>query len=131
MVEETLWWFDEKCIGPRLWPNEVLLLYRLVGNRYWVFRRRQHSLWILGDVIRLRRKLLRTLAGPMGLDPKKGTGPDSSSHKSILSASDFPSLNPRVRISPGLPLYPSQVYVQTLGFNDSRGKLYDALLLAR
>jgi hypothetical protein len=64
MVEETVW-VDKKCVGPRLGPDELLLMYRLVDNQYWLLRRHSHPLWNFGDVSRLRRKLLRTL-NPVG-----------------------------------------------------------------
>jgi len=60
MDEQTVW-IGKKFVRPRLRPDELLLMYRLVDNQYWLLRRHSHLLWNLGNVSRLRRKLLRTL----------------------------------------------------------------------
>jgi hypothetical protein len=60
MVEETVW-VNKKMIRPRLSPDELLLLYRLVDNQYWLLRRQSHPFWDLEKLSRLRLKLLRNL----------------------------------------------------------------------
>jgi hypothetical protein len=60
MVEETVW-VEKEYVRPRLSSDELWLIYRLIDNQYWLLRRHSHLLWNLGDVSRLRRKLLRIL----------------------------------------------------------------------
>jgi hypothetical protein len=58
MDEENIW-ITKKYVRPRLSPNELWLLYRLIDNQYWLLRRHVHPLWDLEKVSKLRRKLLR------------------------------------------------------------------------
>jgi hypothetical protein len=60
MVEETVW-IDIEYVRPRLSPDELWLIYRLVDNQYWLLRRHPHPFWDLDRISRLRRKLLKTL----------------------------------------------------------------------
>jgi hypothetical protein len=60
MVEETVW-VGDKIVRPRLSPDELWLIYRLVDNQYWLLRRNPHPLWDLDKVAKLRRKLLRLI----------------------------------------------------------------------
>jgi len=60
MVEETVW-VEKKLVRPRLSPDELWLIYRLVDNQYWLLRRHPHPFWDLEKVSKLRRKLLRNL----------------------------------------------------------------------
>ena len=60
MVEESIW-VDKKMIRPRLSPDELWLIYRLVDNQYWFLRKHSHPFWNLEKISRLRRKLLRNL----------------------------------------------------------------------
>jgi hypothetical protein len=38
MDEQTVW-IGKKFVRPRLRPDELLLMYRLVDNQYWLLRR--------------------------------------------------------------------------------------------
>jgi hypothetical protein len=60
MVEETVW-VEKKLVRPRLSPDELWLIYRLVDNQYWLLRRHPHPFWDLEKLGRLRRKLLKNL----------------------------------------------------------------------
>jgi hypothetical protein len=60
MVEETVW-IDMKYVRPRLNPDKLWLIYRLVDNQHWLLRKHPHPFWNLEKVSRLRRKLLRSL----------------------------------------------------------------------
>jgi hypothetical protein len=62
MVEETVW-VEEKHVRPRLSHDELLLVYRLVDDQYWLLRRHSYPLWSFGNISRLRRRLLVTLNG--------------------------------------------------------------------
>jgi len=44
MVEETVW-IEKKYARPRLSPDELLLIYRLIDNQYWLLRKhpKHHS----------------------------------------------------------------------------------------
>jgi len=54
-------WIDKRMVRPRLSPDELWLIYRLVDDQYWLLRRRPHPFWNLKEVAKLRGKLLRTL----------------------------------------------------------------------
>jgi len=45
-VEETVWVgkVGKECVGPRLMPDEVWLMYRLVYDQYWLLGRHSHLL---------------------------------------------------------------------------------------
>jgi len=60
MVVESVW-VDKKMVSPRLSPDELWLIYRLVDGQYWLLKRHPHPFWDLEEVTKLRRKLLRTL----------------------------------------------------------------------
>jgi hypothetical protein len=55
---ETVW-LDKKFVRPRLSPEELWLIYRLIDGQYWLLRRNPHPLWDLEKLSRLRRKMLR------------------------------------------------------------------------
>jgi hypothetical protein len=58
MDDETVW-VGKKFVRPRLSPDELWLMYRLIDSQYWVLRRHPHPFWDLEKVCKLRRKLLR------------------------------------------------------------------------
>ena len=58
MVEEAVW-VEKEYVRPRLSPDELWLIYRLIDNQYWLLRRNPLPLWDLEKVNRLRRKILR------------------------------------------------------------------------
>lgn len=58
MDVETVW-VGKKYVRPRLSPDELWLLYRLVDGQYWLLRKNPYPLWNLEKVAKLRRKLLR------------------------------------------------------------------------
>jgi hypothetical protein len=62
MVEETVW-VEKKYVRPRLSPDELLLIYRLIDNQYWLLRKHPNPLWSLEKIGKLRRKTLRLVNG--------------------------------------------------------------------
>jgi hypothetical protein len=58
MDVETVW-IEKKYVRPRLSPDELWLIYRLIDNQYWLLRKHPHPLWKLEKVSRFRRKILR------------------------------------------------------------------------
>ena len=60
MVEETVW-IDVEYVRPRLSPEELWLIYRLVDHQHWLLRKHSLPLWDSEKVSRLRQKLLRNL----------------------------------------------------------------------
>jgi len=60
MDEETVW-IDKKFVRPRLSPDELWLIYRLIDSQYWLLRKHPHPLWDLEKIRKLRRKLLRSV----------------------------------------------------------------------
>jgi len=52
MVEETVW-VEKKYVRPRLSPDELLLIHRLIDNQYWLLRKHPNPLWSLEKISKL------------------------------------------------------------------------------